>query len=159
MEKQTLNPAIAGSYQNAPVLYNGVVREVYGVNINCVALFTETDEFECVEHEESQLILTPLSKISDEDAVEVAKMLNYREDVDMSELLEHMKDVINIRKVGDVFGNIDSKNIADNDVSPMVILRIYDFLRSRSYDCGYGSIQSLIQAGIAVDGTLLTDKK
>lgn len=140
MKKQTLNPAIAGAYQNATALYNGVVREVYGVNINCVALFTETDEFECVEHEECQLILTPLSKISGEDAVEVCKLLYNNPSLHNAER-------------GRIVATTGDWHSTRKGVA------IIDFLRSRGYDCGYGSIPSLIQVGIAVDGTLLTDKK
>ena len=156
-QKLTLNHAIAGAYPKAKVTLEGYDEPIFKID----EIDLKNDEFTLMRvsngdvfHEpiyKCQLILTPLEKISDEHAVEVAKMLNYRTDIDMPELLEYMKDVINIRKVGDVFGNIDSKNIADNDVSPMIILRCYDYLRSKGYDCGHGNITSLISAGIAVE--------
>jgi len=36
--------------------------------------------------------------------------------------------------------------------------QVIDYLRSKSYDCGYGSIGSLIGAGIAVDSTKTATK-
>ena len=79
-----------------------------------------------------QLLLTPLAKISDEDAREIAR--------------------------------IEERVTAECDMKPSEII---DFLRSSTrpdgtpkpvYDCGYGSIKSLINAGIAIDETTLNSK-
>ena len=80
-----------------------------------------------------KLILTPLSEISDEDAIEVAKM-NFHghteyPQIDLGRAL--------VRKL--------NKHIyCENPI------QIIDFLRSRSYDCGFRHIPSLIDAGIAI---------
>lgn len=173
-----LTAAIAGSYPNAEVKHTnsagyerllkpkGIYEDSYIEGCHLRVLNTAEHNVYFLPFSDCQLLLTPLSEISDADAVEVAKMLNYRGDVDTSELLEYLKDVSNLRKVGDVFGNIDSKNIAENDISPMIILRCYDFLRASSwngkpkasYDCGWGEIRSLIEAGMA-ENILLIGKK
>lgn len=48
--------------------------------------------------------------------------------------------------------------ISDNENSKYRLLHSTDYLRSKSYDCGYGSIPSLIEAGIAIVDTK-TDEK
>lgn len=92
-----------------------------------------------------KLILTPLDKISDDDAVDVAKILDYpQNEINDSQVLtdtivEHLEDVFN--------GN--SATYSDY-VSGNTFIVLIDYLRSKSYDCGHGSIPNLIAAGVAV---------
>lgn len=90
-------------------------------------------------------ILTPLSAITEEDAVEVAKIMNWdysnEPDSEAHYDLEGLRD--DISSAGD--------NVFDGGFSQNQL--IIDHLRSKSYDCGYMHIQSLIDAGIAIDAT------
>lgn len=89
-----------------------------------------------------QLLLSPLSEISDEDAIEVMRLLGYTEnsmdETSRDMLYEHLENI---------FSENDG-NYAD-PVSGNTFTQIIDYLRSKSYDCGYTHIPSLIKAGIA----------
>lgn len=83
-------------------------------------------------------ILTPLSEITDEDAVEVAKMYY---DKDIHHTIGSGKNLI--------------MHIIHPDVSNILVysyslIYILDYLRSRHYDCGYMHIPSLIAADLAI---------
>ena len=93
-----------------------------------------------------QLILTPLEKISDEDGICVAKMYG-------GIRLETHSD--GFWQVVDKDNNVPQYFCVTNAKSLPAFLT--DFLRSKHYDCGYGSIPSLIEVGIAVDATTLKD--
>lgn len=89
-----------------------------------------------------QLILTPISELSHEDATELAKILgwdyNNEPDSDAHYDLEGLRDDI-ANNGDDVF-----------DVGFTKCQIVLDYLRSKGYDCGYGEIPSLIEAGIAI---------
>lgn len=126
MEK--LTPQIAGAYIGAQVVWDGIEFPAYNV-------INSNDIINC------RLILTPLSAISDEDAVEVAKMVNA---LDIVSNLEYMT------KVGKAY---IKRNIT---TFPFFII---DYLRSRNYDLGYMHIRSLIDAGIAISSLDKTETK
>lgn len=86
-----------------------------------------------------QLTLTPLSKITDEDAVYIAQSILGYSDGYHEYFVETGKRYL-------------SKNSNYMDTDREVI----DKLREWGYDCGYGDIPSLIEAGIAIDKTTLT---
>ncbi len=100
----------------------------------------DTDGF--VNHspyEDIKLALTPLSDITDEDAIEVAKMF----DASAPTI---------------IFGRSVISYITDMVVKPSwfnpdydVVRSAFDVLRGLGYDCGYANIPSLIEAGIAVN--------
>jgi hypothetical protein len=171
--EQKLNSSIAHAYYGALVMYENEVREVYGVNENCIALFTDTDEFDYAEHSDCQLLLTPLSEISDEDAVEVVKIalnepwlydMNYRSELVLtSSSVVRFADKVqviyssNVRS-GKVYITKESGlwevingSYDDNEVPLICTSSVFDFLRSKSYDVGHGSIPSLISARIAIN--------
>lgn len=164
-----LTAAIAGAYMPKQVMYNGELREVHGFTTDHVILFTTTDEFEYAEYSECQLLLTPLSKISDEDAVEVAKIIIDDEDnlsiikVDRESsfctkvLLKANKATYLDVLVFTNDGNVDLTDAKGKDLNACHLLwsRLTDYLRSKGYDCGHGSIPSLIAAGVAVEKTNL----
>lgn len=89
-----------------------------------------------------KLLLKPLSKISDEDAMMCSGIIGEEipDDYDLSS--EEAKQAVK------VFGQTLQKNLHKDDggVTP----RLLDFLRSRGYDCGYQNIPSLVEAGIAI---------
>jgi hypothetical protein len=84
-------------------------------------------------------ILTPLSEISDDDAVEVAKICNGNE-TEKQFILD-----FSIVKKGYQIG-APQKGI-------LFTREVVDYLRSKKYDCGYLHISSLIEAGLAVKAT------
>ena len=116
-----------------------------------------------------QLILTRLEDITDEHANKVAKIIYAINVEDISDRAFSVKRVegaietenedmdmslIISSEGGFVF--YDNSVIAYSDVSECAIPVInqsaaIDYLRSQNYDLGYGSIPSLIAAGIAVD--------
>lgn len=88
---------------------------------------------------ESKLLLHNLKNIIGEHAGEVARMANLR---------LHKED--ELQQVGkDIANNVTSVFIDEPFLYNYV--QIIDYLRSLGYDCGYGSIPSLIEAGIAVE--------
>lgn len=89
-----------------------------------------------VSLEYCQLMLTPISEMSDEHAIEVAKIFD-------PELLPE-----EMARVGRFFAN--RKDYCFGDMDYNRTQQIIDYLRSVGYDCGYGSIPSLIEAGIAI---------
>lgn len=126
-----------------------------------------------------QLILTPLSKITDEHAIEVALICkrDYHRHFVVSDIKSQYSETtekgynilwitfdslstniaghsdINKHKIGiSSWGSVS--HYFDGELSPVNMSReIIDYLRSKSYDCGHGSIPSLIAAGIAIDST------
>jgi hypothetical protein len=101
---------------------------------------SESDEYEWM-YSECRLILTPLSEISNDDAVEVAKIFKYQ-------VSEHDKlKFLGLELVDSLVKyELDGFMLRD-------ILAIIDYLRSKHYDCGYLQISSLIEAGLAVKAT------
>lgn len=83
-----------------------------------------------------QLILSDLSEITDEHAAELGKIFGYSGS-GLSNCAHWGRYWINTQKSGN--GWAYRKAIA-----------AVDKLRELGYDCGYGSIPSLIQAGIAI---------
>lgn len=130
MEK--LTQQIAGAYTGAQVEISGIVT--YGIShISANGIMVDTGErFKYTPYDQCRLILTPLSAISDEDAVEVARMVNA---LDIVSNLEYMT------KVGKAY---IKRNIT---TFPFFII---DYLRSRNYDLGYMGVRSLIDADIAI---------
>jgi len=85
-----------------------------------------------------RLALTPLSEISDEDAIEVAKMFDASAPTSIfgRKVISYITDMAN--KPGWFNPDFEKIRLA------------FDKLREWGYDCGYGEIPSLIDAGIAI---------
>jgi hypothetical protein len=86
-------------------------------------------------------ILTPISEITDEDAVEVGRIIGVIDEDCPNEDLSYWagytrKVYLNKHKYG-----------SDR------VYHVIDYLRSKHYDCGYLHISSLIEAGLAVKAT------
>lgn len=94
---------------------------------------------------DSMLTLTPLSKITDEDAIEVAKVCAYFNGSD-----NHRADIGRA-----IIKNVTGKNGRIKHYPN--IIKAFDLLRSKGYDCGFRHIPSLIEAGLAIDKTTLTN--
>ena len=181
-----LTAAIAHSYPNAEVRFmdidnidkvakmNGIVKDTVHLGIPC-NLISLPIEHKFISVEYCQLILTPLDKISDEDAVEVAKIilskdasytplaierneyytqLNIKSEPDITDAdtivnmyIRIWNEDCNIQWVWEYCKN--NHIGVDNRHVPNV-LSAYDYLRSKNYDCGFMSIGSLIKEGIAI---------
>ena len=87
-----------------------------------------------------KLILISLDNISDEDCLNVAKIA-YKAKFEQS--VYDGKIII-----FDIKNNRPVKNLR---IHSTTLIAIIDYLRSRSYDCGCGTIRSLIDAGIAIE--------
>lgn len=110
-----------------------------------------------------KLLLTPLSEITDEDAIEVGKIAFYGADIDDFECkqIDRTKEGVveivgnsNLRLCIAAWGNSLAFAMVYDDGNFLPIPEIHaiiDYLRSKSYDCGYGEIPSLIEAGIAIN--------
>jgi len=92
-----------------------------------------------------KLVLTPLSEINDEDAVEVAKICGFEYNNSPDSNAYFDLDGLRNFLVEDVFvlGNFGI-------INSVQLQRLIDYLRSKKYDCGYLHIPSLIEAGLAV---------
>lgn len=115
----------------------------------------------------NKLILTPLCDITDDDAIEVAKILipqcferrakgwQISRDftvtgypyIKIHHRLIMYSVQIDPRLVNFDLDNMDDRETGAHDMKPTTVI---DFLRSKSYDVGYGDIPSLIDAGVAV---------
>lgn len=126
--------------------------------------------------DETKLILSPLSAITDEHAIEVAKIVTKGYCRHFTEGQITFGRVDETKRIG-VFRNGAVDNIVsilpdgilyytpehdikstmgDLSVSNRVYfvpnaISAYDFLRSKSYDCGFQHIKSLIEAGLALN--------
>ncbi len=125
--------------------------------------------------DECQLLLSPLSAITDEHAIEAAKLASYHPDLKedweniicdfrVDEIVRHPDRIeikhtcicfegsFNLRFDGNMFMSGEDEGMR---AQPEIYLPHYgiDYLRSKGYDCGYSDIPSLIEAGIAIDKT------
>lgn len=149
-----LTQQIAGAYIGAQVEISGI--GTYGIShISANGIMVDTGErFKYTPYDQCRLILTPLSAISDEDAVEVARMslLSARY------CWERWGSNSSILSVGREIANDLFEDFGDPVfVAPKYLSNIIDYLRSRNYDLGYMGIRSLIDAGIAISSLDKTD--
>ena len=122
MEEKKLTPQIAAMYWGAEVMYlNGAISTVDGK-----FLFDATPSL-------YKLRLYPLSEITDED-VEIVM-----EGIQCS--FDYVKSAITAN---------DWQMLFEYHIGQSVIIRTVDTLRALGYDCGFGSLKSLISAGIAL---------
>lgn len=126
-----LTQQIAGAYIGAQVEWTNKKWDIYsygkdGVQINALV----------VPYDQCRLILTPLSAISDEDAVGLAEIFGY------DPVGKIVKCVMRYNQIELHFEHV---------VYRIAITQpIIDYLRLRNYDLGYMGIRSLIDAGIAI---------
>jgi len=176
--KQKLTAQIAAAYWGAKIWIEDVALETHAISLFAngniqVAHSIGSQDHWCILY--CQLILTPLSKVSDEDAVECAKLASYHPDLkedweniicdfQVDKIVRHTDGVeikhtcicfegsFHIRFDGSMFM---SGEYGGSFAEPTIYLPHYgiDYLRSKGYDCGYGNIPSLIEAGIAIENT------
>jgi len=101
---------------------------------------SEGDEYEWM-YSECKPILTPLDEITDEDAVEVAKIARCRYQ-SIESIIAAGKELVTIY--------LDRSS----NVSAISWVNIIDYLRFKKYDCGYMHLPSLITADLAIKKTI-----
>lgn len=186
IKENKLTAQIAGAYLGCDVKHSTMGRSGIGkltaIRKDVLGISDEDDIYgSWINTDYCQLLLRPLSEITDEDAVQVANMKKRECHTEFTvsnmqhALHQTSKDGYNIlwidfqsfsinhaghsqvhkHKIGiSTWGSVT--HYYDGELSQVNDSRqIIDYLRSRSYDCGYGNIPSLIQAGIAIP---LTDK-
>ena len=113
---------------------------------------TSLEQFPNLTHKD-RIILTPLSEISDEDAIAVAKLypwFNWYGDTVLEVYVNQFgeKVVSNEKRIG----KYETVCLHYKEPSEIELnQKQTDYLRSKGYDCGYGDIPSLIGAGIAIE--------
>lgn len=154
-----LTAAIAASYFGAEVKVNGYYnndstpKEIVGTmtHVGLMSIGTGGGQY---SYSQCQLILTPLDKISDEDAVEVAKIL----DLNYSDTDEnYYLDLVGMREyLSELF---DGVNRFQDSYTFDKISKLIHYCQSHTIDIGHGygdnHIPSLIAAGVAVEKTNL----
>lgn len=174
--EQKLTAAIAGAYFGCDVIcapYGGqpkrqIIGTMIGLNNRGIDIkFPEWQSPHNILISECQLILTPLSKISDEHAVWVYKIvftpvggtkdiLVNKTQGGVTQMYSRYADngslsngFMGIYPEGLEIIYRDDNKLENPDTYRALL--IWDYLRSKGYDCGHGSIPSLISAGIAVE--------
>ncbi len=122
---------------------------------------------------ESNLILHRLEDLTDEDAIEGAKMgigdmcrelVSIKRSGKISITFEYgisqTTFILCPPAKGDEYGReyfymYNQSKDGIHVISVFAASKIIDYLRSKGYDLGYGDIKSLIEAGIAVDAKIL----
>lgn len=156
--KQKLTAAIAGSYLGCEVIHTnvsgyvkrllpkGVYQDSFIEGCHLRVLNTAEHNVYFLHLGQCQLLLTPLSAISDEHAVEVADMQMF-----VPEARNKQKDLLSCTFEKGAF-------FICHLHFPTAKVNLYelgcetiDYLRSVGYDLGHGNIPSLIDAGIAID--------
>jgi len=108
---------------------------------------------------DSQLLITPLSSISDEDAIEVAKIIDKNSKFGGAvtyefKLVEAYSYVDNAKYMQPcVQRKVNGMECGIEIISEHLLksIEIIDYCRQNSIDVGYGSIPSLIECGIAIN--------
>lgn len=142
MEQKKLTAQIAAAYFGCQVTdgyFTGTMIEIR----NDTVTLQKNGATAGLSISECQLILTPPSKITDKDAIDVARIYFGESFLAETNGLELKFLLRNGKKL--------SQNIKYNFLVGCTWIQLTDYLRSKYYDCGYGSISSLIEAGIAVD--------
>jgi len=97
-------------------------------------------------------ILTPISKISDEDLIKILGWEHHK-DIEIREKQVSIEGVFCSAFCTNSKGEAKAKGLTASLIFDCLPLRHTDYLRSKHYDCGYLHISSLIKAGLAVKAT------
>lgn len=181
---KNLTATLAANYLGCPIkTKEGITGTLVGVFASYGTCNIEfPDESISVGHllSECQLMLIPISEILDEHAIELLKIANYHpflaSDWHKIKMLDfHIERITKLSeciKVKHSFrcfegyfviGYLDNmhlhfemQNEYEDSIESSIWQphRLVDYLRSLGYDCGYGSISSLIEAGIAISSSI-----
>lgn len=135
-------------YEGGNVSYTGRhISKLVGVtcyNDYEMLVDTGTELYYASEPETPMLLLNPLSAISDEDAIEVAKMFDGKE-------IKYGAGYATLNESANVLLWYDGEIITPGDVcqNSLQLLSSYDFLRSKGYALPFMqySVEQLVQMG------------
>lgn len=144
-----LTAQVAGHYYGAQVAQmlgkTQVVGLMVGLANDFIRIHTKGGSLSSWAMNNCKLVLTPLTKITDDHAIEVAKIdSGYNENAEDARYFMIMDGMSIIKNWG--------INIHIHSGNSMTM--IADFLRSNSYDC-----DGLIESGIAISSLDLTEAK
>jgi len=159
MISNELRVQIFGAYLFNHFRYEGsinTIRVIGGISRGW-SIIDDVDK-EKYRVDKCKLILTPLNLLTHEHAIAIAKIAGY-EDCEGTSLRVDL--VGGIYLVGGMYRcriNLYKMAITDYSYSTDHVVdyplanpqKIIDFLRNNGYDVGYGHIESLIQAGVAI---------
>lgn len=140
-----LTQQIAGAYIGAPIKWRG----------NRTAKVIDVIDTDYLP--DCRLILTPLSHITGEDAVEVGKLANVARYQVREFIGSHKDDFFMIGRY--LVYEFNANTYIELRIHTDRYIAIIDYLRSRNYDLGYMGIKSLIDAGIAISSLDKTETK
>lgn len=140
-----LNKQIAAAYNGCEVMYQEEMYILTGVSNfhDRIFLAENVDSVDESYHapNDCQLILWPLSAITDEDAIEVYKISRDNK-LDTNEYMIYK-------------GSWWAKSARNTEITDFLRASEWEEKPKRAYDVGYGNIESLIKAGVAIDATTL----
>ena len=149
-KEQKLTAQIAGCYFNALVSSNktnNLISRIIGIDVESDSLVLRatggmiTDAY-IVDCKDYKLVLTALEDITDEDAIEVAKMNKYTHGVNDAAFVRVGKDIL-------------KRIFIDKQSNMCLPYESADYLRSKSYMIPFMGID-LFDAKIAVDARLIS---
>lgn len=161
---KTLTAQISGHYYGCQVAQmlgkTQVVGLMVGLANDFIRIHTKGGSLSSWAMNNCKLVLTPLSAITDEHAVEVAEILMHPIPIKVKNSVETSltcKKVwtggYGLAVISPYFLHwVDKENNMSN--TPQNHLAAFDYLRSKFYDC-----DSLIDAGIAISSLDLTEAK
>jgi len=162
--KSKLTDKIAVAYYGSKVLLRddpqaltGTILGVHGYNL----YIASSTHLLLKEIGDCELILNPISKISDKQAIDIATiMCNGYGGINKSPTVERVDDRIKVwtggRGVCSIWfnGELNWSDVENHNLNTSMQARqAYDYCRKNSIDVGYEEIPSLIKAGIAVKST------
>jgi len=131
-------------YQFSYVCFEGISNSIWSVGVSVVFGYyvTNGDRGKIDMDNVSALELTSLEQISDNDAIEVAKMFGYKETETLPLFVLKQKG----RSISERF--IDKQYASINGFT--YIIKIYQYLQSKGYALPYGdySVEDLVELGV-----------
>lgn len=126
--------ACFAAYFGSKVNTQDGICEIHAINQLGTHCHSKSRQSRFYGFDETKIILKPLSAISDEDATFISeKIMGFIE-----------------RYVNLTHAELGKKYVKNREMK----IEVIDYLRSKSYDCGFRHIPSLIDAGIAIDATV-----
>lgn len=93
-----------------------------------------------------KLILKPVSSITDEDALQIAKIIGITEEKDLRDAVEQKNDLINI------LSSFERNEEAHTSISSLDVFFTYQYLQLRGYDLPNYLLErkTLFESGLAI---------
>jgi hypothetical protein len=129
MKMQQLTFQICGAYAGCEIQYRGRIGKMVGLDERTMLVLNSDQQHEFFPISESKLVLRPLESLTNEEAL----------------------CVIEIEKPSDYDPKVIKKVIVICCENDCLSKKTIDYLRSIGIDTGYGTLLSLIDAGLAIE--------